>query len=137
MKEDLNRLKETIKKSPKLKFEGIFKVAVQEYVEALSLLEFVKNGKIISYSEEFVDYEYYLMGLCDLGGELVRKAVNSSINENYGMAVKIRIALEELYIELSKFDFKNGELRRKYDGIKYDLKKLDDLIFQLKMKDKI
>ena len=34
-------------------------------------------------------------------------------------------------------DLKNGELRRKYDGIKYDVKKLDDLVFQLKMKDKI
>ena len=38
---------------------------------------------------------------------------------------------------MSKIDFKNGELRRKYDGIKYDIKKLDDLVFQLKMKDKI
>jgi translin len=137
MKKDLDILKERIKKSPRLEFEGIFKVAIQEYVEALSLLEFVKNGKIVSYSDEFVDSEYYLMGLCDLSGELVRKAINSSIKENYQMAVKIRKILEEIYIEMSKFDFKNGELRRKYDGIKYDIKKLDDLVFQLKMKDKL
>jgi len=137
MKQDLSDLKLLVIKSPKLLFEGIFKVAVQEYVEATALLEFVKNRKIIPYSEEFVEPEFYLMGLCDLTGELVRKAINSSIKDDFKMAVRIRKSIEEIYIELSKFDFRNGELRRKYDGIKYDLKKLDDLVFQLKMKDKL
>lgn len=137
MKKDLAKLKEEIKKSPRLTFEGIFKVAIQEYVEAASLLEFMQTGKIIPYTDEFVDPENYLMGLCDLSGELIRKAINSSIKENYKVPLKIRETLDELYTELSKFDFKNGELRRKYDGIKYDLKKMDDLVFELKMKDKI
>jgi predicted translin family RNA/ssDNA-binding protein len=137
MKSDLGKLKDKVKKSPRLMHEGIFRVAIQEYVEALSLVEFIKTGKLIPYSEEYVDPENYLMGLCDLSGELVRKAINSSIKEDYGMAVKIRKILEELYIEMSKFELRNGELRRKYDGIKYDMKKLDDLVFQLKMKDKI
>ncbi|MBD3164765.1 hypothetical protein GF323_06205 [Candidatus Woesearchaeota archaeon] len=137
MKSDLVDLKRKAERSPKLQYEGIFKVAIQEYVEALSLIEFVKNGKIISYNEDYVDHENYIMGLCDLSGELVRKAINSSIKENYQIAVRIRKTLEDLYIELSKFEFRNGELRRKYDGIKYDIKKLDDLVFQLKMKGKI
>ncbi len=137
MKADLDTLKEKVKKAPRLQYEGTFKVAIQEYVEAVSLLEFIKNGKIIEYSEEFLDHENYLMGLCDLGGELVRKAINASINEHYTLVTKIRKAIEELYIEMSKFELRNGELRRKYDGIKYDLKKLDDVVFQLKMKDKI
>lgn len=137
MRDDLKELKDTAKKNPRLQYEGIFRVAVQEYVEALSLLEFLKSNKIITYNQEFVNEENYIAGLCDLSGELVRKAINSSINDNYDMAVKIRKVLEDLYIELSKFEFRNGELRRKYDGIKYDIKKLDDLVFQLKMKDKI
>ncbi len=137
MKKDLEELKETVKKNSRLEFEGIFKVAIQEYVEALSLLEFVKSGKIMPYTDEYLDPENYLMGLCDLSGELVRKAINSCLKENYQMAVKIRKTLDELYVEMSKFEFRNGELRRKYDGIKYDMKKLDDLVFELKMKDKI
>jgi len=137
MKKDLERLKETAKKNPKLMFEGIFKVAVQEYVEAKALIEFIKKGTIITYDKEFVDHEFYLLGLCDLGGELVRKAINSSINDDFKTAVKIREVLEQIYVEMSKFDFRNSELRKKYDGIKYDLKKLDDLVFQLKMKGSI
>jgi predicted translin family RNA/ssDNA-binding protein len=120
-----------------LEFEGSFKVAIQEYVEAASLLEFMQTGKILAYSQELGDHENYLMGLCDLSGELVRKAINSSIKENYKVALAIRQTVDELYTELSKIDFKNGELRRKYDGIKYDLKKMDDLVFELKMKGKI
>src|SRR3989338_8252934 len=57
MKEDLARVKETITHSPRLEFEGIFKVAVQEYVEALALYEFTKNGSLLAYSEEFLDPE--------------------------------------------------------------------------------
>jgi len=137
MKEELGKLRIKVKKVPRLQFEGIFRVAVQEYVEALALFEFVYRGKVVDYNEEFVDIENYLMGLCDLSGELVRKAINSSIKEDYDMVLKIRGFLEHLYTELSNFDFRNGELRRKYDGIKYDVKKLDDVVFQLKMKDKI
>lgn len=137
MKQDLAELGMLAGKHGRLVHEGIFKVAVQEYVEALSLYIFVKDGKLLPYSGEFHDPENYLMGLCDLSGELVRKAINAVIKNDFLLAVKIRHFLEDLYTELSKFDFKNSELRRKYDGIKYDVKKLDDVVFQLKMKDKI
>ncbi len=137
MKDAVASLKDLIKKNPRLEYEGIFKVAIQEYVEALGLLEFARSQTILPYREEFLDHETYLMGLCDLSGELVRKAINASLKENFTLSVRIREALEEIYIELSKFDLRNGELRRKYDGIKYDIKKLDDLVFELKMKGKI
>ncbi len=137
MRTGLLALKALTQAEPRLSYEGIYKVAIQEYVEALALYEFIKKGSIIPYSGEFVDPENYLMGLCDLSGELVRKAINASIRENYSLAVKIRAVMDELYVDLSRIDFKNGELRRKYDGIKYDLKKVDDLVFELKMKGKI
>ena len=49
-------------------------------------------------------------------------------------AKKIRDFVEELYGEMLKFNFRNGELRRKFDGIKYDLKKLEDLVLDLTLK---
>ena len=36
-----------------------------------------------------------------------------------------------------QFDFRNSELRRKFDGIKWELKKLEDLSIELKLKGKI
>ena len=60
------------KYSSKLLYEGSFKIAVQEYVEALLYYNFVKTGKLIDIK---VQPEHFVLGLADLPGELVRKAV--------------------------------------------------------------
>ncbi|MBN1157211.1 hypothetical protein JXA85_06315 [Candidatus Woesearchaeota archaeon] len=116
---------------------GSFKVAIQEYVEAIAYLEFVLNKKLVSIKTLKVDPEYYLMGLCDLTGELVRRAVNAGINGNFTEVMQIHGFVSELYTEMMKFDFFNGELRKKFDSIKWDLKKLDEMVFEIKMKNKI
>jgi len=131
------KLKEVVdltKDYPHLYYSGSIKVAEQEYVEALTFLGYVKDDKLVGKNELNVSDENYLAGLCDLTGELVRYAINSAIKEKYEVAVKVKDFVTELYFDLSKFDFRNGELRRKYDSIKYDLKKLEDLVFQLKVK---
>jgi predicted translin family RNA/ssDNA-binding protein len=120
-----------------LYYSGSLKVAEQEFVEALVFLEFVKNKSLPSFEELNVQIENYLLGLCDLTGELVRRAINCSIKENFDDAVAAKNAVSEIYDQLMQFDFRNGELRRKFDSIKYDLKKLEDLVLQLKLKDKV
>lgn len=122
---------------PKLLSSGSFKVAVQEYVEALCFYELMKNDRIPPNSELKLDPEFYLMGLIDLTGELVRKAINSAIKDDYDTSVKLKGLVSDLYDELLLFDFAGGELRKKFDSIKYDLKKLDDLVLNLKLSKKI
>jgi predicted translin family RNA/ssDNA-binding protein len=127
------------KKLPKLKVlatfeEGQYRIAAQEYVEAALLFGIVSKKKLPSKTDLSVESEYYLLGLCDLPGELVRRAINSSIKGNTNEALFIRELLDEIYGELLKFDLRNGELRRKFDGIKYDLRKLEDLVFDLRKK---
>ncbi|MBU0461597.1 MAG: hypothetical protein KJ574_03340 [Nanoarchaeota archaeon] len=97
----------------------------------------MKNGKMPTSSSLKVNDEHYILGVCDLTGELVRKAINSVINDDYKTAKDIHAFVSELYEELSKFSFFSGELRKKYDSIKYDLKRLDDLLLSLKLKGKI
>ena len=111
--------------------EGIYNVAIQEYVEALSFFSFVKNHKISNRNELNVDTEDYLMGICDLTGELVRKALNSIIkNKESEEAKKIKDLIEEIYGEFLKFDLRNGNLRRKSDSIKYNLLKLEEMLYK-------
>jgi predicted translin family RNA/ssDNA-binding protein len=124
-------------KSPKHLTSGSYKVAVQEYVEAICFYELMKNNKIPPNSRLKLDSEFYLMGLIDLTGELVRKAINSAINGDYSTSVKLKNLVSDLYDELMLFDFAGGELRKKFDSIKYDLKKLDDLVLNLKLSKKI
>ena len=133
LKSEVIELDKTAKKIPVLYYSGPFKIAIQEFVEAACYHEFVKNKKIPSAKELKVDTEYYLLGLCDLTGELVRKAINSAINNDYDQALFIKKFVNDLYNELMLFEFRN-ELRKKFDSIKYDLKKLDELALGIKLK---
>ena len=116
---------------------NINQVAFQEYVEALCYYHFVKNKKIPTAASLKVDNVNYLLGLCDLTGELVRKAVNEVINQNFNQALEIKKVVEEIYEEFLKFNLRNGELRKKSDQIKWNLKKLEDIVFELKLKGRI
>jgi len=111
------------------------KVAVQEYVEAVCFFEFVKNKKLMTRKELEVSTENYLLGLCDLTGELVRQAVNAVINKRNEEALKIKEFVEELYGEFLQFDLRGGQLRKKADSIKWNLKKLEDLALGISVKD--
>ena len=115
---------------------NINKVAYQEYVEALAFYHFIKNKNIPSRSSLKVATEVYLMGLCDLTGELVRKAVNEVIKNNNKNAVQIKNLVEEIYGEFLKFNLRNSELRKKSDAIKWNLQKLGDLVLELKLREK-
>ena len=113
------------------------KVAMQEYVEALCYYEFVRNKKIPTRSDLKVSTEEYLMGLCDLTGELVRKAVADVINKRFKGAVIIKDLVDEIYGEFLKFNLRNSELRKKSDQIKWNLKKLEDVFFDAQIKGRI
>lgn len=133
----LKGLRKTIADDRRLHYSGSFKAAEQEYVEAVAFYEYMKSGNLPTSKSLDIDDEHYLLGLCDLNGELVRKAINSVINEDYTTARDIHLLVSEIYEELSKFSFLSGELRKKYDSIKYDLRRLDDLVLELKLKGKI
>ena len=117
--------------SKKMSTEGSYKVAIQEYVEALLYYHFVKSGELI---ELDVAPEHYVLGLGDLPGELVRKAVFLAGKGEVDKVIKIKDEVDMIYGELLKFDFRNNDIRRKVDGIKYDLRKLEDLVLDLKLK---
>ncbi len=125
------------KKHGALYYCGSLRIAEQEFVEAVAYYSFIVDGSLPTAKELGVDTENYLLGICDLFGELMRRATNSAIKENYKEVVAIRTFLSDVYDELMKFEFRNSELRKKFDGLKYELKKVEHLILELKLKDKI
>ena len=48
--------------------------------------------------------------------------------------VTIKELIDEIYGEMIGFDLRNSDLRRKFDSIKYNLKKLEDLVLDLRIK---
>jgi translin len=131
METEKKKLDSIAKHSQKMACEGSYKIAVQEYVEAVLYFNFVKNGKLVSLS---VAPEHFVLGLADLPGELVRKAVFLAGKGKVDKVIKIKEEVDVIYGEMLKFDFRDNEIRRKVDGIKYDLRKLEDLVLDLKLK---
>jgi translin len=137
-KVQLALLQKAMKKVPKESFDaGIQNVAWQEYVEAATLYSWLLDGRLPNADELGVSVENYLMGLCDLTGEVVRKAVQDVIQGNPAEARKIHGLVEALYGEFLQFNLRNGELRKKMDSIKWNLKKLDEILYDLKMKNSV
>ncbi len=131
IEKEKKRLDVIAKHSHKMPYEGSYKVAVQEYVEALLYYNFIKTGKLIDIK---VLPEHFILGLADLPGELVRKAVFLAGKGHVDKVIKIKEEVDEIYGEMLKFDFRDNEIRRKVDSIKYDLRKLEDLVLDLKLK---
>ncbi|MBI4448241.1 hypothetical protein HY643_04620 [Candidatus Woesearchaeota archaeon] len=128
---EINKLVEEIK--GKREDVGMTKVAFQEYAEAVGFYCFIKEGRLITRKELGISTEDYLIGVCDLTGEMVRKALNDIINGDYDSALKVKDAVNEIYGVFLKLDFRNGELRKRFDSIKWNLRKLEDLALNIKL----
>jgi len=112
---------------------GAVEDAFEEYVEASCFFAYCNGRALPSPKSLNVDMHSYLPGICDLVGELFRKAMNDAIKGNYDSVFKIKDFVTDLYAELMQFDWRSAH-RRKFDSIKYNLEKLEDLCVQLKLK---
>ncbi len=113
---------------------GAYSDALEEYTEASCYVHYLKTKEIPTAKQLGVDVEVYLPALSDVVGELVRKAINSSIKGDYKTALEIKDFVTDLYQELMLFDWRNTPVRKKFDSIKYGLEKLEDLSLKIKLK---
>lgn len=116
---------------------GAYGEGLEEFAEASTYLGFVKDNRLLTAKELGIDVHIYLPALCDLVGELVRKAINSCIAGDFKTALSIKDFVADIYAELMMFDFPNSPVRRKFDAVKYGLEKLENLVLDLKLKEKL
>ncbi len=123
-------------KNPRLDFLGAYSAAMQEYVEAKSYLSFVKDRRIPAQKSLTVSADDYLLGLCDLTGELARRAVACAARQDYAEVHRIRDCVDSLYGLYLKIPMRNSELRKKSDAIKWNLKKIEDVVYDIRARGK-
>ena len=139
-KEKLSETEKTFKKLEK-KFghkriteEGSYRAGAEEYTEAKMFYLVLVGKKIDKIKEVDLDFNSYLGGLCDLTGELVRKAVNEAASGNLSEVKKIKEIINEIMSELTEFDMV-GYLRTKYDQAKHNLRKIEQIDYEIKVRD--
>jgi predicted translin family RNA/ssDNA-binding protein len=116
----------------RLKEEGAYQAAVEEYVEAKSLAAIIDNKKIKAVPGIKIAYDSYLGGLCDLIGEMVRLATNRATRGDYKSAAVLKEQAETIMAELLDFDL-TGYLRTKYDQARGHLRKLEQISYEIKL----
>lgn len=75
--------------------------------------------------------EEYLLGLCSLPDELARLATNCVTLKDFEQAVQIQSFLKELFAGFLLLNLKNDPLRKKVDTIKYSVKKTEEIVYDL------
>lgn len=123
-----------IKKDPSLGFIGAYRSSIQEYVEAACYYAFVKSRKLLTRDELGVDYEDYLLGLCDLTGELARRSVVCATHRDIKQLEEIKALIEGIYDFFISINLRDWDLRKKADAIKWNLKKLEDIMYDLNLR---
>ncbi|KAL9580912.1 MAG: hypothetical protein Q9212_004216 [Teloschistes hypoglaucus] len=81
--------------------------------------------------------EEYLHALISLIEELARLAVNSVTLGDYQRPLQISKFVKDLHAGFQILNLKNDALRRRSDGIKYNVKKIEDVVYDLSLRNLI
>ena len=130
----LKKLTKVIQGDRSLASVGAYRSSIQEYVEAACYYSFVKKRTLLPRHELKVDYEDYLLGLCDLTGELARRAVVCATRRDVQQINDIKNLIEGVYDFFISLNLRDWELRKKADAIKWNLKKLEEILYDLHLR---
>jgi len=78
--------------------------------------------------------EEYLQSLITLTEELARLAVNSVTLGDYQRPMLISRFVKDLHSAFQLLNLKNDILRKRSDGIKYNVKKIEDVVYDLRLR---
>ncbi|KAJ3090055.1 hypothetical protein HK102_004797 [Quaeritorhiza haematococci] len=81
-----------------------------------------------------IGVEDLLHGLVSLTGELSRLAVNCVTHGDFERPLRISKFVSDLYSGFQLLNLKNDALRKRFDGIKYDVKKIEEVVYDISVR---
>ena len=138
-KEKLAAMETILKKMEKdfgpirIREEGAYHAAAEEYVEAKTLAAVISGQKIMPVKGLHLGYDSYLGGFCDLIGEMVRFATNRAAKGQYASVAEMKDKGEKIMNHLLDFDL-TGYLRTKYDQARGHLRKLEQMAYEIRLR---
>ncbi|KAL2860572.1 Translin [Aspergillus pseudodeflectus] len=161
-KEEVFRLKGVADKHPFYKYNGLWSRELQNLVSSIELcawlgglqeykttssaafLTMEEVGKFldipVNLKEEdafHLTLEEYLLALISMVEELARLAVNSVTLGDFERPTQISNFIKELFSGFQLLNLKNDILRKRSDGIKYSVKKVEDVVYDLSLRNLI
>ncbi|KAB7500768.1 Translin, partial [Armadillidium nasatum] len=140
-------LSETIPPGEFYRFHYQFRYATQKLVFVFSFLTYLKENRLATYydiasslglkvkREEglHLDLEDYLQGTLFLSSELARLSINAVSAGDYSRPFQISHFIRDLNSSYALLNPK-GDLRKRYDELKYSLKKTEEVVYNLTLR---
>ena len=106
------------------------------------ILDFILNGSLASMDKVKsmigeniqLPIEDYLMGVCNAVAELARLSLNRVIQNDFETPGKCLEFASNVFEGFKELNLRNDFLRRRYDGMKYDVKKMEDILYDLSIR---
>jgi len=116
----IQNLYDTTKEHPDLYHAGFVENAAQELVEANCFYNIMKGRELPDPDELKTTYSAYLLGLCDLVGELRRAALDSIRTGEPKKADEYLNMMEDIYDVIIRFDYPSGliPIKKKQDMVR-------------------
>nr|XP_033802816.1 translin [Geotrypetes seraphini] len=117
----------------------VFLAAFLVYLESETLVTREATAAVLGIESDrdrgfHLDIEDYLSGILTLASELSRLAVNSVTAGDYSRPLRISTFINELDSGFRLLNLKNDSLRKRYDGLKYDVKKVEEVVYDLSIR---
>ncbi|XP_063544467.1 translin [Cydia strobilella] len=143
------KLRETVPATDYYKYHDHWRFMTQRYCFLISLTIWLEKGILathetvadvlgISAVEEkegfHLDVEDYLVGLLQMCTELSRLAVNAVTRGDYARPLQISKFVMELNAGFRLLNLKNDHLRKRFDALKYDVKKIEEVVYDLSIR---
>ncbi|KAI8117483.1 hypothetical protein FF38_13327 [Lucilia cuprina] len=81
-----------------------------------------------------LDIEDYLMGILQMASELSRFATNSVTMGDYDRPLNISRFMADLNSGYRLLNLKNDGLRKRFDALKYDVKKIEEVVYDISIR---
>lgn len=148
VQENYKKLAVTVPKDQYYRFNDQWRLVTQRFCFLISLTIYLEVKTLVT--KEIVaeilgvqnnredgfhlELEDFLMGLLQLPTELSRFAMNSVTNGNYERPIEIAKFVNQLNAGFKLLNLKNDTLRKRFDGLKYDVKKIEEVVYDLSIR---
>lgn len=126
-----------IEGEPTLRY-GSYANALEEWAEGKIFQGYLRERRILRPEElPICQRDEYLGGVLDFTGELNRFAVAKATTRDTAAVQHCRDLVDTLMGVFLQFDFRNGSLRKKFDSLKYTLKKMETTLYEMSLTERL
>lgn len=78
--------------------------------------------------------EDFLVGVCFATSDFVRFSMNRVIKQDFDMVKQCAVFSTHVFEAFRQLNLRNDFLRKRYDGMKYDVKRLEEMVYDLSIR---